>query len=78
MAEISEAERTVLDLLGRGYSERRVARELGVSLSTVRRRLRSARDALGAKTRFHLGVVAARHGFISEPYHGTVLTDDGE
>ena len=43
---------------------RRIARQLGVSLRTVRRRVAMVMDELGAATRFQAGMEAARRGLI--------------
>jgi len=54
----------ILSLLSDGRSDSTIAREFGISLRTVERRVRSLMDRLGAKTRFQAGVQAARRGWI--------------
>jgi len=54
----------ILSLLSDGRSDSTIARESGISLRTVERRVRSLMDRLGAKTRFQAGVQAARRGWI--------------
>jgi DNA-binding NarL/FixJ family response regulator len=54
----------ILSLLSDGRSDSTIARESGISVRTVERRVRSLMDRLGAKTRFQAGVQAARRGWI--------------
>lgn len=50
----------LLRLLARGLKDESIARYLGVSLRTVRRRVAHLMDLHAAETRFQLGVAAAR------------------
>jgi len=52
--------RAVLDLLRLGLKDESIARHLGISLRTVRRRIAALMDDLGATTRFQAGMEAAR------------------
>ncbi|MER7559029.1 LuxR C-terminal-related transcriptional regulator [Nocardioides sp. NPDC126508] len=61
---LPEDEVEVLALFARGYTIERIARELGISERTVRRRLRAAADALGAGTSVEAVVRAVRTGLI--------------
>lgn len=65
----------MLSLLASGCSDPKAACELGVSERTLRRRVNSAMNALGTRTRFQLGVAAARAGLVgedaTEPVEGT-------
>lgn len=54
----------VLRLLQLGLKDESIARQLGVSLRTVRRRIATLMDELGAQTRFQAGREAARRGLI--------------
>jgi DNA-binding NarL/FixJ family response regulator len=54
--------RAVLDLLQLGLKDESIARHLGISLRTVRRRIAGLMDDLGAATRFQAGMEAARRG----------------
>jgi DNA-binding NarL/FixJ family response regulator len=54
----------VLALLADGHTTDRVARQLGVSERTVRRRLRNAADRLGAESTIETVVRAVRSGVI--------------
>ena len=59
----TEADRTLLALLTAGATDEAIARQLGVSLRTARRRLAELIQANGVQTRFQLGLVAGRRGW---------------
>ncbi|MEV4472295.1 helix-turn-helix domain-containing protein [Nonomuraea sp. NPDC049504] len=50
-------------LLAAGLKDEAVARQLGVSLRTVHRRVSELMELLGARTRFQAGLLAARRGW---------------
>jgi DNA-binding NarL/FixJ family response regulator len=54
----------VLRLLAAGAKDETIARQLGLSLRTVRRRVAEQISELGATTRFQAGVEAARRRLI--------------
>ena len=54
----------LLEQLVAGYTDEVIARRLGISLRTVRRRIASLMDELGVDTRFQAGVEAARRGWV--------------
>ena len=54
----------VVSLVARGWTDHRIAGALGVSVSTVKRRLRTAQEKLGGHSRVEVAVVAARLGLI--------------
>jgi DNA-binding CsgD family transcriptional regulator len=56
--------RRLLSLLGAGLTDGSIARELGISERTVTRRIMALQDALAARSRFQLGVQAARRGWL--------------
>jgi DNA-binding CsgD family transcriptional regulator len=56
--------RRLVELLAGGLTEERLARLLGISDRTVRRRLAAIRESLGVSTMFQAGVAAARQGWI--------------
>jgi DNA-binding Lrp family transcriptional regulator len=56
--------RQILELLMLGSKDERIARQLGISLRTVRRRVADLMDELGASTRFQAGLEAARRGLL--------------
>jgi DNA-binding CsgD family transcriptional regulator len=54
----------LLDLLVRGVKDERIARTLGVSLRTVRRRIAELLAELGVESRFQAGAEAVRRGWL--------------
>lgn len=56
--------RLLLDQLARGAKDEQIARTLGLSLRTVRRRVADLLEELGASSRFHAGVEAVRRGWL--------------
>ena len=56
--------RLLLDLMAGGAKDEQIARALGLSLRTVRRRVAEVLDELGAESRFHAGVEAVRRGWL--------------
>jgi DNA-binding CsgD family transcriptional regulator len=56
--------RFLLQQLAAGAQDEQIARRLGVSLRTVRRRVADTLSELGADTRFQAGVEAVRRGWI--------------
>jgi hypothetical protein len=56
--------RLLLDLLAAGKRDEQIARELALSLRTVRRRVAAIMQELGADSRFQAGVEAVRRGRI--------------
>jgi DNA-binding CsgD family transcriptional regulator len=55
----------LLELLALGLKDETIARYLGCSLRTVRRRVAALMDRHGAQTRFQLGAAAARHDLVA-------------
>jgi DNA-binding CsgD family transcriptional regulator len=55
----------LIALLAGGFKDEAIARYLGLSLRTVRRRVATLADELGVHTRFQLGVVAQRRGLLN-------------
>lgn len=58
------ARRLLLDQLARGVKDEQIARTLGQSLRTVRRRVADLMDELDATSRFQAGVEAVRRGWL--------------
>ncbi|MFI7450548.1 LuxR C-terminal-related transcriptional regulator [Nonomuraea sp. NPDC049714] len=56
----------VLRLAAQGMCDESIARHLGVSVRTVRARFADAMSELGAQSRFHAGVEAARRGWLRQ------------
>ncbi len=61
---LGERDQRILALLTTGASDKVIARQTGVSVRTVERRVRYLMDHLGAATRFQAGVQAVRRGWI--------------
>lgn len=56
----------ILSLLSAGLKDETVARQLGLSLRSLQRRLREVFESFGARTRFQAGFAVARHGILDE------------
>lgn len=54
----------ILELLTMGAKDETIARQLGISLRTVRRRIAELMDEVGATTRFQAGMEAVRRGLV--------------
>lgn len=65
----------VLTLLIAGMTDDAIARQLGVSSRTVQRRVRELCDSLGARTRFHAGLLAAERRAAQATRHETGVPD---
>jgi DNA-binding CsgD family transcriptional regulator len=63
-AERESARRLILDQMARGAKDEQIARTLGLSLRTVRRRVADLMDELEAGSRFQAGVEAVRRGWL--------------
>jgi DNA-binding NarL/FixJ family response regulator len=61
---ISPEEVELVSLVGRGWTDERIARALGISRTTVQRRLRSASNKVGAYSRVTLVVRIVQVGAI--------------
>ncbi|MFL6001088.1 MAG: helix-turn-helix transcriptional regulator [Streptomyces sp.] len=62
--ELSESDRTLTRLLAAGMKDEAVARHLGVSLRTLRRRVSELQERLGVTSRFQLGMRASQRGWV--------------
>ncbi|MDG4791511.1 helix-turn-helix domain-containing protein [Micromonospora sp. WMMD1102] len=62
--DLAEDDQSLLRLLVSGLKDEAIARQLGWSLRTMRRRMRRMLDQLGAENRFQAGVRAARRGWL--------------
>lgn len=65
-ASVTRDERELLVLLAAGVSDDVIARRLGVSHSTVQRRVHALKGRLGAATRFQAGLQASMRGWITD------------
>jgi DNA-binding CsgD family transcriptional regulator len=61
---ITEEEIVMLRLLSDGYKDEIVARKLGISVRTLRRKISDVMRRMPADSRFQAGVLAARRGWI--------------
>ncbi len=61
---LGEDDRMLLTLLVSGLKDEAIARQLGWSLRTMRRRMSRLNDLLGAANRFQAGVIASRRGLL--------------
>lgn len=59
VALLSETDEHVLALLAAGFTDKSVARQLGLGLSTVQRRVKRIMTMLGAQSRFQAGLLVA-------------------
>jgi sugar-specific transcriptional regulator TrmB/DNA-binding CsgD family transcriptional regulator len=62
---LNEVDERLLLLLLSGLKDRAAARQLGLGLSTVERRVRKVMDKLGAETRFQAGFLLSELGWLS-------------
>lgn len=62
---LTRDERALLAILATGATDEAAASRLGLSSRTVRRRLRTAMDKLGATSRFQAGYMAGLGGAIA-------------
>lgn len=61
---LQDVDRSLLQLLTAGVKDQAIARQLGISLRTVRRRTANLMTDTGVTSRFQLGVLASRRGWI--------------
>ena len=61
---VSQRDRAILDLLARGLTREEIARDLSLSLGTVKRQIAMLEDKLEAPNAFVLGLQAVRHGLL--------------
>lgn len=61
---LAPEDRDLLRLLVAGLKDEAIARQLGWSIRTMRRRISRLHDLLGAANRFQAGVIAARRGLL--------------
>lgn len=73
-ATLTKTEIKVMDLLGKGMSNKELAKELGCSVKTIKNHLNSAFHKLGVSSRTEAVVKAIEKGLISS--EGTKFSDD--
>jgi len=64
LRSLSERERQVLALLGRGYANRRIAEICNLSLNTVRTHVQNVLVKLGVHSKLEAAAIAVRHGLV--------------
>ena len=62
--QLGEQDRTILALLVTGAKDEAIARELGIGVRTLRRRMHHLMGLLDAETRFQAGMQAVRRGWV--------------
>lgn len=62
--EASQEDVKVLELLSMGFKDEAIARQMGLGLRTVRRRIAALMEEHGVETRFQLGLAVARRGLV--------------
>lgn len=62
--DASQEDVKVLELLSMGFKDEAIARQMGLGLRTVRRRIATLMDEHGVETRFQLGLAVARRGLV--------------
>lgn len=62
--QVDDVHRQIVSYLLAGLTDAAIARDLGISERTVRRRIEALQYRTGARTRFQLGVYAARQGWL--------------
>jgi DNA-binding NarL/FixJ family response regulator len=60
---LTERQREVMNLVGKGLSNKEIAKQLGISPFTVRLHVSAVLTELGVKSRSAIAAVAARYGF---------------
>lgn len=61
---LTAVQRTILQLLAQDMTDERIARRLGLNVSSVRRHARAIREQLGAPNRVAAGAAAVRRGWV--------------
>jgi DNA-binding NarL/FixJ family response regulator len=69
-AHLTDREIEVLELLGRGDSNKAIAETLGISLDTTKKHVRNVIDKLQAHGRTHAAIIAAQSGIVGNPANG--------
>ena len=64
IAELTEREKDVIKLIGRGYKNQQIAEQLSLSESTIRHHLTSTYSKLGVASRLELLVFANSHNIV--------------
>lgn len=73
IASLTQREREVLTTIAKGYRNKQIAHELGISEVTVRHHLTAIFSKLGVSDRLELLIFAHSHGLVELKYHPTGL-----
>lgn len=65
--QLTDKQKELLRLVGRGLMDKQIAHQLGISFSAVRQRLSTVQQKTGAQNRADLAALAARVGLVSDP-----------
>ena len=65
LRSLSERERQVLVLLGRGYANRRIAEICSLSVNTVRTHMQNVLVKLSVRSNLEAAAIAVRHGLVN-------------
>jgi DNA-binding NarL/FixJ family response regulator len=68
---LTARERDVLNLIAEGLCNKSIARQLGISLGTVKTHVKGVLEKLEATTRTHAVVVATRRGLCGQSFDGS-------
>lgn len=71
IASLTQREREVLTTIAKGYRNKQIAHELGISEVTVRHHLTAIFGKLGVSDRLELLIFAHSHGLVELKYHPT-------
>lgn len=77
LSVLSRREREIMELLSDGLTGEQVARELVLSIQTVKTHIRNAMLKLEASTRVHAIAIAIRRGYITGPGALLIPVDTG-
>ena len=61
---LDKRDQYILGMLASGASDATIARQTGVSLRTIERRIKLILDQLGAQSRFQAGLLAKERGWL--------------
>lgn len=64
---LTEKHKELITLVGKGYLDKQIAHELGISFSAVRQRLITVQEKIGVQNRADLAAVAAKIGLVPDP-----------
>jgi DNA-binding CsgD family transcriptional regulator len=65
--ELTDKQKELLELVGRGWMDKQIAHHLGISFSAVRQRLAAVQHKTGTQNRADLAALAARVGLVPDP-----------